>query len=510
MESAWEALARLELLPENPDQRPDFAFGTDLLDDLTRLWSEAAHRSRGTAATRCQRIAQRLKAWQRRGARLTLRITGVAGPHLDGWLGRRMVWWPAGSVSGRRVGVISSRLGRELDARKSWFTALRTACMNLDSGRDVLVTARSISTHKFVQRAGALFAVPVLQLEIWDQVDQAASKWGRTLLASDPDSDDRQLRLSLSPICGEGTVDPRLTETPAADRAVAALSDHLIVLSARAGGNVDRVVTSRLASPDYPAASVFLALGNDLVPGGLAEPWMDAGAIGWYVWDTEDSSESPTAAPWQTADDHLRRSAPIRRLPPEFQGDLLTHWTRRRSGPWPDQREVDYLDDLILDRAGADHSAFAALWRIVRTRRLVATSETVRGDQPVVCFTQVPLVELPRWRSFRPHRSRWDFEPYGISIDRRWLVQRGAQPVRYGDEQFWHSLPEKERPYFQKRFTESRGGSRIDWSIEREWRHPGDVQLDQLPPDAAIVFVPTLGHARQIATISPWPVIVLD
>jgi hypothetical protein len=381
--------------------------------------------------------------------------------------------------------------------------------MSLDRDRDWLITARSISTQKFVQRAGALFGVRVLEVDVWSEPDRDASRWGVRLLESDP-TDDAGPALHLSPPCGP-TADESLTcEAPAADRAVVALSDRLIVLSARPGGNVDRLVARRLAATESPAASVFLALGHDLVPRDLAEPWMDAGAVGWYLQDAEDSQGSAEEVPWRTADLSRPRTAPVRRLAAGLHGDLLTHWTRRCGGPWPDEREADYLDDLILDRGGADHSAFAALWRIVQTRRLIATSDLVRGAVPVVCFTEVPLAELQQHRSFRPHLARWDFEPFGISIDRSWLHQHGAQPVHYGDQELWEGLSDEQRPFFQKRTTLTRHGRLIDWSAEREWRHPGDLVLDEVSPESGLVFVPTLAHARQIAVISPWPVIVLD
>jgi hypothetical protein len=188
----------------------------------------------------------------------------------------------------------------------------------------------------------------------------------------------------------------------------------------------------------------------------------------------------------------------------------LSHCTRQQAGPWPDQAAEDYLDDLILARGDTQHSALAALKRIVRTRRLVATGRTIRGSAPVVSFTDVPLAELDRLRVFRPHRGRWDFEPYGICIRRDWLIQRGTRSVRYGDEALWQGLLAAERPFFQLSRTRPRRGNRtIDWTVEREWRHVGDVDLRCLAPDEGLLFVPTEVAAYELAAVSPWPVTVL-
>jgi len=110
------------------------------------------------------------------------------------------------------------------------------------------------------------------------------------------------------------------------------------------------------------------------------------------------------------------------------RADYLTHCTRGTDGPWPDQDRAEYLDNLILGRPDAAHSALSALTRIVQQRRLLATGRAIRGGTPVVCFTAAGIAELRHLRTFRSHRRRWDFEPYGIGVSREWLEQRGQRP----------------------------------------------------------------------------------
>jgi len=38
----------------------------------------------------------------------------------------------------------------------------------------------------------------------------------------------------------------------------------------------------------------------------------------------------------------------------------------------------------------------------------------------------------------------------------------------------------------------------------------GDVELGDLPADAALLFVPSEAEARQLAAASPWPIVVLS
>jgi hypothetical protein len=159
----------------------------------------------------------------------------------------------------------------------------------------------------------------------------------------------------------------------------------------------------------------------------------------------------------------------------------------------------------------ASHSAGAALERIVVQRKIVAASHSIRGGTKAISWTEVPLVDLPKLRVFRPHRGRWDFELYGICVRRELLQRRGAQPVIYGDETDWQELSADKRPYFQRRQTRPRGGRRpLDWTQEREWRHLGDLDLDSVGAEDAFLFVPSQEEAERLAEWSRWPVVVLE
>jgi hypothetical protein len=250
-------------------------------------------------------------------------------------------------------------------------------------------------------------------------------------------------------------------------------------------------------------------LGSDLAARDVADELLAAGGVGWFVFSAAGEHRPSGPAPWTGAGLAARPPAPIVPCPPAEGWGYLTHCTRRRPGPWPGESEAQYLDDLILDRTGADHSALAALWRIVHSGRLIASSEFVRGETPVVSFTAVPLGQIHTLRAFRSHLARWDFEPYGICIRRDWLQRRGACPVQYGDESLWEVLPDAARPFFQKCVSHTASGKQIDWTAEREWRQVGDVELSEIPADAALLFVPSETAARQLAAASPWPIVVL-
>ncbi|NLF69031.1 MAG: hypothetical protein GX575_08240 [Candidatus Anammoximicrobium sp.] len=513
--------------------------GGDLLPAVCGAWAESVESSQ---RQRRNAIAARAESFQRAmhsGARLTWGVPGSDAARTAAWLGSRLAWWPAGVPAGRRVGLVSSRLGQELDRHQAWFAVLRTACMRLDPRRDLLVTAGQTAAQRYVQRCGRLFGLPVLTIEVERDDTLSWTSWGRLVRDSFRQAGQVQPEAAASgvrahplaaasgfrgglaaplrrvllspPLATEGASAAlgELAGLPAADRAILAWSERIVALHVRPNGNLVRLLQARLGQPRFPAASVFLALGAELVPRELAAGLLDAGGVGWYVMNAAGEHDPAQPPPWTRGDVPTTTPAPIVPCPPADGWDYLTHCTRRRLGPWPGEGEERFLDDLILDRAGADHSALAALWRIVRSGRLIARGEFIRGGTPVVSWTAVPLSELSPLRTYRAHLGRWDFEPYGICIRRDWLQRRGARPVLYGDDPMWDELSAEAQPFFQKRESRTASGKQIDWTVEREWRHVGDVDLNELPADAALLFVPAEAEARQLAAASPWPVAVL-
>ena len=122
----------------------------------------------------------------------------------------------------------------------------------------------------------------------------------------------------------------------------------------------------------------------------------------------------------------------------------------------------------------------------------------------------MPLVDVARLRTFRVHRGRWDFEPYGICIRRKVLQQAGARPVLYGVETDWNRLNQADRPFFQRRMSENAGtGDSINWSHEREWRVLGNVDLGRVDDESALVFVPSFEEARALLPHCRWPIVLM-
>jgi hypothetical protein len=306
--------------------------------------------------------------------------------------------------------------------------------------------------------------------------------------------------------------------TPERDRAAIAWADEIIVLGLRSGGNLHKLLRERL---QLEHSSVFIAIDPSLQSRRACDDLMKLGAQVWSgYFDEARAADRGVTSGHSEATSRTMPVATQDRIipcPPVQNWDYLVHATRACPGPWPCQTIQDYVDSLLDCRADGDHSSFGSIMRIVQQRCLLASSRTIRGGFKVVSFTETPLSELPGLRTFRVHRARWDFEPYGICIRRERLIERGARAVFYATDDDWSGLSVEARPYFQRSHSDHsergqgsvRDPAGIDWSVEKEWRQLGDLSLDGLSHDDAILFVPTLEEARKLLEISRWPVTVL-
>lgn len=500
-----------------PSASTSLKLGDDLLPMLAkaaqRLASLPEHTQQHRSATA---LIPLLNQTQQNGAALTLGWPSSDDRPLEKWLGPRLLWWPRGVPEGRRVAWISSRLGRAIDERPDWFAVLRSATAKLDPQRDLLLTASGTTVDRFLERAAILFGIHRLRVHLderrtlVDWLTRLRRQLWRSFLSQDVAGPAvTQSEVFVSPSGGWSAEDGSSSDLPLSDRVLIAVADQVFALQVRPNGNLHQLLRERLLNSDWPTASVWLALGETLVPSDVASELQSLGAIGWWLFVADAASVHPNDSATIADASCVGHGGTINRLTwPD--GDYFVHWTRRQDGPWPDQSEANFIDELLLSREATSHSAFAALSRIVQQRRLIASATGIRGETAVVSFSANPLYELTKQRTFRTHRGRWDCEAYGLCLRREWLQSRGAKPVIYGDDDLWTSLPDSNRAFFQLKTTRSRRGAKlIDWSREAEWRVPNDLDLSEAGREDVLLFAPTEDEARQLAAISPWPVLAL-
>jgi hypothetical protein len=405
--------------------------------------------------------------------------------------------------------IASSRLSQKLDQETDWFDAIRTIAVQSVGQNVLLATAEGTTADPFVCRVGKLFRIPVLRFSIVPKI--LDRKW---LVRQVEDTENAEaLRLgkpiraffSWLPESRNASTDDSAGKQANvrrgdADRLLSSLATMSIIVSVRKGGNVYTSSKIRLADRGGPATR--LLLNKQLTTSKLAEGLLNAGAIGWRLLTGSKASEfADTEALGGFSEQRSIHFSEVK------DQSLLIHWTRRRVGPWPDVAYDEYLDDLIFRSGRRRHNELSALCRILASRTLLASNDLTRDRRPVTCFSAMSLGDLVEKRVFRAHLSRWDFEPYGIAFSPSVLKRQfNARSVVYGDEATWDSLSTNDQPFFQTRQTKT---GKIDWRDEKEWRVLGDVDLSQVGPNDAIVFVGRGSDVAAIAELSIWPVVVL-
>lgn len=394
--------------------------------------------------------------------------------------------------------ILSSRLGRASLARRFEIATIRHWTEQAVGRGEVPIAVRGTAAYPWVVRACELIGARPIEL---------------VLAGDDRAGDDRVGNSALIRIVPP---DPSWGR----DRLAFLLADRIDAVSIRPGGTLHPLLLERLSKD--PGGSVRI-----LVP---VEPWgqtasasqrrlveelIAAGAIG-YCWGPETAGGDDLRAARHAMSGQQESPVAARRLL-ESPDDWLIHCTRGRGGPWPGQSEAQFRDWLLLSvPRPIDLSPLATLRRIVGQRHLIGGGSTVRDARPVVCFSAAPLLDVMARRTFRPHLGRWDAEPYGIAISRRAARRLGAEPVIYVDADGKprnglddSASAEEARPAAEADWRIQPCGQTFDWTVEREWRMPGEIDLRRLGADEAIVFVSRPDEVARLGA-SPWPVVSIE
>lgn len=411
------------------------------------------------------------------------------------------------------LGIVSSHESKNGFAHQDWQDSLHSALqLSQKQGWGIIVASESPYAEVVVHMCKRL-NVPYRTLRLSKAQEEVRSQ---AKFKSDAPP-------SLVDACDCGVIElalqcsPSDTKIPIHDSAAVFLSNRLFVVALRPGGKIAQLMESRLSHEAIPIGTTYLSLSTSHKSSGAINPaihWLDRGAIGWL--NAKRIQPFSSQAVLSTSRLRCRVSdsnaeslvhQPIfpLRLLKSTDTKFLVHCTRARRGPWPDQSLTQFHDEILQNPWDEQPTAMMTLERILKQQRLLATNHFRRGNMDTVCFSSKELAELLAMRRFQSHLARWDWEPYGILIDREWLQCHGAKQVRYIDRPTAKQTNIDELSFCQ--VVSSEEGA-LDWRKEQEWRIAGDVRLNQVPFFKAIVFVPTLAEAISIQAISRWPIAV--
>ncbi|MBW2059971.1 MAG: hypothetical protein JRI95_00245 [Deltaproteobacteria bacterium] len=299
--------------------------------------------------------------------------------------------------------------------------------------------------------------------------------------------------LFLSPF-SPGRLPPRKLRGIQRDACLVILSSSILAAEIRSGGNMERLI--REALKQEADAKVFRPDEFDRATAGN-KTLLSLGA---------QACRLPLA-PIQT---DLKEEKIVARDGVTIQTDLkdntyLIHFTRSCPGPWPGQPLDEYYRSLLEMKKEAAHTAFDTLNRILKEQRIRGSGHLIRGRMPVVSLTAQSLKDLKSLIRWRRGLVRWAFEPYGIAMARALLVELGARPVIYGGEEDWQRLPHDRKYRFQLHQPPD-----TDWSLEKEWRLPQDLNLKDIPEEHIRIILPSTHEAMLIASAFSYQVVLAE
>lgn len=358
-------------------------------------------------------------------------------------------WAEAAGAAARLHAVVCSRLGRGLECRRRTFDYLQQAVLRTKRDGAALLVVTGTAPEPWVRRAAELFHVPVHVVDV--------------------------------------------EAVPQRDSVLVGGADRVFAVWVRRSGKIAALLSQRLAV--CQDESTWVAVNDD--PHCAARSLIARGAVGWYL---PEPTPGPLLAPARPCDGPST-------VPPQTVDwtEYLVHCTRGRRGPLPGQTEAQYRDEVLLGGEGArPATAVEMLQKILADGWLLGAARVTRRDQPVVCWSEVPLPQILSRRTFRAHLGRWDYEPFGLAVRKSAAARLGILPVVYGPAEQREGLPPTERWRFQAQ------GKRVDWRSEKEWRGRGSFDLSRLQADEALVFVEDSAAAASTAAVSRWPIVIVD
>lgn len=386
-----------------------------------------------------------------------------------------LFWCPHGWPEGKYTSLCSSRLGHRLHSDPHIANAIRNYVLAIKDHHWVL-TANKTTLHEPLTRGCQLFQIPRIDLQPFPK--RISASWLKHSL--------RSCQPHSIPIW----FDPDATS---GDELLFSLCDELRVLSIRPKGQIERLVDHFCARAAGPQ---IWSLVDGKVPGAAKKtPNRSQRIISWHLLP-------PQTGPLTEGLFNQRAGVqPAIKQLGDWQFEFLSHWTRSPPRRWPDQNQMSQFDPLFFSGTQS-FSPLATLLRILTTRKLLSNGDLVSQKQRVICFTEVPLRDFPSRRIYRSHLSRWDFEPWGISIRKSTLTRLKARPVTY------HSKNPKipASPHYDRAVLRHSA----DWKMEREWRVMGDIDLNRIGRQDAVIFVPDVAAAKTLAPYSQWPFVIVD
>lgn len=157
-------------------------------------------------------------------------------------------------------------------------------------------------------------------------------------------------------------------------------------------------------------------------------------------------------------------------------------WSRRLAD------RVDMCAGLVhLTRESEIGDTFAVMIKILTGQKLLGSTTDkgfICGDRKAVCFQDAPIYSICQNTFYEQKQREADsnyklrYRAVGLVFPKDYLFAKGARPVIYEQTQIAKQFLPADQWWRIVCLDLSNEESFIDWTHEREWRLPGDLEFE--------------------------------
>ena len=160
----------------------------------------------------------------------------------------------------------------------------------------------------------------------------------------------------------------------------------------------------------------------------------------------------------------------------------LEKWHSRLS------ERIDLTASVVhLTKATDDMNISAVVAKILSEKRLIGSTTNsgfICGKTPAVCFQDAPIYSISQnvyyeQKSQEPtNGGKVRYSPAGFVFKKDFIFAKGGRPVIYEKRETAKKLLPKNEYWRIVNFDLTNQNEIIDWTHEREWRVPGDLEFE--------------------------------
>lgn len=161
-------------------------------------------------------------------------------------------------------------------------------------------------------------------------------------------------------------------------------------------------------------------------------------------------------------------------------------WSLRGTSRMDYGSQITHLTRSVI-HDGHQYTALDVVIKILRERKIIGSTTSpgfIIGNQPAVCFQDAPPYSICEnidyeWKLNKEKKNgKIRYEACGIMFQKPYIYQKGGRPVLYEKKEIAQKMLPKNEWWRIVNFDLSDPNKFIDWTHEREWRLPGDLNFD--------------------------------